>query len=58
MDRKVNYFISAVRDAHAQGLIEAPDPEAKANISLPATMEPSHRREFKMTSNCYGTSKK
>ncbi|HEY2138817.1 MAG TPA: TetR/AcrR family transcriptional regulator [Chthoniobacterales bacterium] len=30
MDRKVNYFISAVRDAAAQGLIEAPDPEAKA----------------------------
>ena len=30
MDRKVNYFISAVRDAHAQGLIVAPDPEAKA----------------------------
>src|SRR5437588_1353955 len=30
MDRKVNYFISAVRDAHAQGLINAPDPEAKA----------------------------
>jgi TetR/AcrR family transcriptional repressor of nem operon len=30
MDRKVNYFISAVRDAQAQGLIEAPDPEAKA----------------------------
>jgi len=30
MDRKVNYFISAVRDAAAEGLIEAPDPEAKA----------------------------
>ena len=30
MDRKVNYFISAVRDAQAQGLIEARDPEAKA----------------------------
>jgi TetR/AcrR family transcriptional regulator, transcriptional repressor for nem operon len=30
MDTKVNYFISAVRDAAAQGLIEAPDPEAKA----------------------------
>ena len=30
MDRKMNYFISAVRDAAAQGLIEAPDPEAKA----------------------------
>jgi TetR/AcrR family transcriptional repressor of nem operon len=26
----VNYFISAVRDAAAQGLIDAPDPEAKA----------------------------
>lgn len=30
MDRKVNYFISAVRDAAAQGLIDAPDPMAKA----------------------------
>jgi TetR/AcrR family transcriptional repressor of nem operon len=30
IDHKVNYFISAVRDAAAQGLIEAPDPEAKA----------------------------
>ena len=30
MDRKINYFISALRDAHAQGLISAPDPEAKA----------------------------
>ena len=30
MDRKVNYFISAVRDAAAEGLIDAPDPVAKA----------------------------
>jgi TetR/AcrR family transcriptional regulator, transcriptional repressor for nem operon len=30
MDRKMNYFISAVQDAAAQGLIDAPDPEAKA----------------------------
>jgi TetR/AcrR family transcriptional repressor of nem operon len=30
MDRKVNYFISAVRDAQAQGLIETADPAAKA----------------------------
>jgi TetR/AcrR family transcriptional repressor of nem operon len=30
MDRKLNYFISAVRDAQAQGLIDAPDPVAKA----------------------------
>lgn len=30
MAAKLNYFISAVRDAAAQGLIEAPDPEAKA----------------------------
>jgi len=30
MDRKMKYFISAVRDAAAQGLIDAPDPEAKA----------------------------
>ncbi len=28
--RKINYFVSAIRDAHAQGLIVAPDPEAKA----------------------------
>ena len=30
MDRKVNYFISAIRDAAAQGLVETRDPEAKA----------------------------
>jgi TetR/AcrR family transcriptional repressor of nem operon len=30
LDRKINYFISAIRDAHAQGLIVAPDAEAKA----------------------------
>jgi TetR/AcrR family transcriptional repressor of nem operon len=30
MDRKMQYFISAVRDAAAQGLIDAADPEAKA----------------------------
>jgi TetR/AcrR family transcriptional repressor of nem operon len=30
MDRKLTYFISAVRDAVAQGLIDAPDPESKA----------------------------
>jgi len=30
MDRKVNYFISAVRDAAAEGLIKTSDPEAKA----------------------------
>jgi TetR/AcrR family transcriptional regulator, transcriptional repressor for nem operon len=30
LDRKISYFISAIRDAHAQGLIIAPDPEAKA----------------------------
>ena len=30
MDRKMNYFISTVRDAQAQGLIDAPDPVAKA----------------------------
>lgn len=29
MDRKLKYFVSAVRDAVAQGLIDAPDPEAK-----------------------------
>lgn len=28
--RKIKYFESAIRDAHAQRLIEAPDPEAKA----------------------------
>jgi TetR/AcrR family transcriptional repressor of nem operon len=30
MDRKLNYFISAVCDAAAQGLIDAPNPTAKA----------------------------
>src|SRR5690242_981973 len=30
MDHKMNYFISTVRDAQAQGLIETSDPEAKA----------------------------
>jgi TetR/AcrR family transcriptional repressor of nem operon len=30
LDRKITYFVSAIRDAHAQGLINAPDPEAKA----------------------------
>src|SRR5712671_715236 len=29
-DRKIRYFESAIRDAHAQGLIQAPDPQAKA----------------------------
>ena len=30
MDRKLQFFISAVRDVAAEGLIDAPDPEAKA----------------------------
>jgi TetR/AcrR family transcriptional repressor of nem operon len=30
LDQKISYFVSAIRDAHAQGLINAPDPEAKA----------------------------
>lgn len=30
LDEKVNYFVSAIRDAHAQRLIDAPDAEAKA----------------------------
>ena len=30
LDRKISYFVSAIRDAHAQGLVNAPDPEAKA----------------------------
>jgi TetR/AcrR family transcriptional repressor of nem operon len=30
MDRKLQFFVSAVRDAAAQGLVVAPDPEAKA----------------------------
>ena len=30
LDQKINYFVSAIRDANAQGLISAPDPEAKA----------------------------
>jgi TetR/AcrR family transcriptional regulator, transcriptional repressor for nem operon len=31
-DRKIKYFESAIRDAHAQGLIQAPDPQAKAKM--------------------------
>jgi TetR/AcrR family transcriptional regulator, transcriptional repressor for nem operon len=31
-DRKIRYFESAIRDAHAQGLIDAPDPKAKAKM--------------------------
>jgi TetR/AcrR family transcriptional repressor of nem operon len=30
LDRKICYYESAIRDAHAQGLIHAPDPKAKA----------------------------
>ena len=30
LDQKMNYFVSAIRDAHSEGLIEAPDPQAKA----------------------------
>src|SRR6201981_1975529 len=30
-DRKIKYFESAIRDAHAQGLVVAPDYEAKAS---------------------------
>jgi TetR/AcrR family transcriptional repressor of nem operon len=30
MDRKLNYFVSAVRDAAAQGFVDAPDPVGKA----------------------------
>jgi TetR/AcrR family transcriptional regulator, transcriptional repressor for nem operon len=30
LDRKIKFFESAIRDAHAQGLIVAPDPAAKA----------------------------
>jgi TetR/AcrR family transcriptional repressor of nem operon len=30
MDRKLQFFVSAVRDAAAEELIIAPDPEAKA----------------------------
>jgi TetR/AcrR family transcriptional repressor of nem operon len=32
LDRKIKYFESAIRDAHAQGLISAPDPEGKAKM--------------------------
>jgi TetR/AcrR family transcriptional repressor of nem operon len=32
MDRKRKYLESAVRDAHAAGLIHAPDPAAKARM--------------------------
>ena len=30
LDRKIRYFESAIRDAHSQGLIQAPDAKAKA----------------------------
>ena len=30
LDQKMNYFVSAIRDAHAEGVIDAPDAEAKA----------------------------
>jgi TetR/AcrR family transcriptional repressor of nem operon len=30
LDEKINYFVSAIRDAHAQGLIDAPDAKGKA----------------------------
>jgi TetR/AcrR family transcriptional repressor of nem operon len=30
LDQKMNYFVSAIRDAHSEGLIDAPDPQAKA----------------------------
>jgi TetR/AcrR family transcriptional repressor of nem operon len=30
LQRKLAYFESTIRDAHAQGLIDAPDPQAKA----------------------------
>ncbi len=30
LDQKMHYFVSAIRDAHAQGLIHAPDPQMKA----------------------------
>ncbi|MGB8353592.1 MAG: TetR/AcrR family transcriptional regulator [Chthoniobacteraceae bacterium] len=30
LNRKLTYYESAIRDAHAQGLIDAPDPKAKA----------------------------
>ncbi len=31
LEQKKNYFVSAIRDAHAQGLIDAPDADAKAS---------------------------
>lgn len=31
LDQKRKFFVSAIRDAHTQGLIVAPDPEAKAD---------------------------
>ena len=30
LDQKMHYFVSAIRDAHAQELIDAPNPEVKA----------------------------
>ena len=37
LDRKVKYFESAIRDAHAQGLIVAPDAKAKARGYSPVS---------------------
>src|SRR5437867_13068149 len=44
MDRKMTYFISAMRDAQAEGLIDAPGPGAKAqgpSLCYPGTAAPA-----------------
>ena len=57
MDRKLKYFISAVRDAAAQGVIDAPDPESKAPRAVSLVIKAQWpRREYKMTSSCFADS--
>ncbi len=34
LERKLRYYESAIRDAHAEGLVDAPDPKAKARALL------------------------
>ena len=56
MDRKMNYFISAVRDAQAQGLIARPIRSRRRKRCSRVIKGQWHRRGFKMTSNCSANS--
>jgi len=56
--REDKVFRVAIRDAHAQGLIEAPGPEAKAKALLPVIMGRWPRPEVKIDRrNCFAISK-